>query len=106
VREFPQIAPEIVGRVKGQSTASDVFSPAKVGQTIFKQEELGRHPLILVQALNTNPTKRPGLNKIVCELVVDFYGNFTSLLRLCISLFLFLLTSSRAAFEPILIHHY
>ena len=32
VREFPHIAPEIVGGVKGQSTASDVFSLVKTGE--------------------------------------------------------------------------
>lgn len=65
VREFPHIAPEIVCGVKGQSTASDVFSLAKIGETIFKKAELGRLPLILVQALNADPTNRPGLDKIV-----------------------------------------
>ena len=68
-REFPHIAPEIVGGVKGQSTASDVFSLAKIGETIFRKAELGRLPLILVKALNTDPTKRPGLDKIASELV-------------------------------------
>ena len=67
-REFPHIAPEIVGGVKGQSTVSDVYSLAKIAETIFKKEELGRLPLILVQALNADPTKRPGLDKIVREI--------------------------------------
>ena len=67
-REFPHIAPEIAGGVKGQSTASDVFSLAKIGETIFKKAELGRRPFILVQALNADPTKRPGLDKIVREI--------------------------------------
>ena len=59
------ICKRIAGGVKGQSTASDVFSLAKTGETIFKKAELGRRPFILVQALNADPTKRPGLDKIV-----------------------------------------
>ena len=57
-RKFHHIAPE---------TASDVFSLAKIGETIFKKGELGELPLVLVQALNTDPTKRPGSDKIVRE---------------------------------------
>ena len=49
-REFPHIAPEIVGLVKGQITASDVFSLGKTGETIFKKAELGGLPLVLGQA--------------------------------------------------------
>ena len=64
-RDFPHIAPEIVGGVKGQSIASDIFSLAKIGETIFKKAELGRLPRILVQALNADPTKRPGLDEII-----------------------------------------
>ena len=67
--EFPHIAPEIVSGVKGQSTASDIFSLGKIGETIFRKAELGRLPLVLVQALNSDPTKRPGLDKIVSEII-------------------------------------
>ena len=67
--EFPHIAPEIVSGVKGQSTASDIFSLGEIGETIFRKAELGRLPLVLVQALNSDPTKRPGLDKIVSEIV-------------------------------------
>ena len=34
-RDFPHIAPEIVEGIKGQSIASDVFSFAKIAETIF-----------------------------------------------------------------------
>lgn len=67
--EFLHIATEIVSGVKGQSTASDIFSLGKIGETIFRKAELGRLPLILVQALNSDPTKRPGLDKTVSEIV-------------------------------------
>lgn len=55
--EFPHITPEIVSGVKEQSTTSDIFSLGKIGETIFRKAELGRLPLILVQALNSDRTK-------------------------------------------------
>ena len=64
-RDFPHIAPEIVGGIKGQSIASDIFNFAKIGEIIFKKAELGRLPPVLAQALNADPTKRPGLDKII-----------------------------------------
>ena len=63
--------------MKGQNTTCDVFSLTKI-ETIFEKAELGRLPLVLVQALNIDPTKRPGLDKTVCESFY-FYGNFTLL---------------------------
>ena len=51
-KEFPHILPEIVGGVKRQHTACDVFCLAKFGVTTFWKAELGRLPLILVQALS------------------------------------------------------
>ena len=67
-KDLPHIAPEIVGGLKGQSIASDIFSLAKLEERIFLKAELGRFALILVQALNVDPTKRPGLDKIVANL--------------------------------------
>ena len=64
-REFPHIAPEIVGGFRGQSVASDIFSLAKIAETIFRKAELGHLPVLFVQALNADPTKRPSLDKII-----------------------------------------
>ena len=55
------IAPEIVSGIKRQNTTCDVFSLTKI-ERIFKKAELGRLPLVLVQALNIDPTKRQGGN--------------------------------------------
>lgn len=64
-REFPHIAPEIVGGFRGQSVASDIFSLAKIAETIFRKAELGHLPVLFVQGLNVDPTKRPSLDKII-----------------------------------------
>ncbi|CAH3020993.1 unnamed protein product [Porites evermanni] len=64
-REFPHIAPEIVGGFRGQSVASDIFSLTKIAETIFRKAELGHLPVLFVQALNADPTKRPSLDKII-----------------------------------------
>ena len=65
--------------MKGQSTAIGVFGLVKIEKT------RGRLPLILVQTLNVDPTKRPGLDKIVREIFLllrEFYFAFmTSLMR-------------------------
>ena len=45
--------------------ASDIFSLAKIAETIFRKEELGHLPVLFVQALNADPTKRPSLDKII-----------------------------------------
>lgn len=67
-RDFPHIAPEIVEGIKGQSIASDVFSFAKIAETIFKKAELGRFHHMLVRALNADPLQRPGLHEIITSL--------------------------------------
>lgn len=67
-RDFPHVAPEIVQGIKGQSIASDIFSFAKIAETIFKKAELGRLPHMVVRALNADPSQRPGLDDIIKSL--------------------------------------
>ena len=68
-KQYAKDFPHIVGGLEGQSIASDIFSLAKLGERIFLKAELGSLPLVLVQALNVDPTKRPALDKIVENLL-------------------------------------
>ena len=64
-KKYPHIAPEIVTGRKGQSIQSDIFSFAKMTETIFDRAKLGTLPEVLNRGLNIDPGCRPQLQHIL-----------------------------------------
>ena len=64
-RKYPHIAPAIVTGQKGQSIQSDIFSFAKMAETVFYKAQLGTLPAVFIQGLDIDPETRPQLQHIL-----------------------------------------